>query len=480
MKYIIKILIIVSGALASNTVLASAPVSSYVNPGLPARQITADRSSASAASSSSSCANYQPSDSQLLTQELARELNKAEPDLAQARALIKSGADVNIILDAEGTTPLMRVIKTGNSFDPVVSECIHSIIRAGADVMVCDARGKSVGNYAQENDRRAWFCRGILRDVEVVQNVAECVRKRRSLEDYYATIRDFDINGVNASCEHPINYKINVGGETSCSVAAYWNRTKDLRVLLDAPGVNVDESDRYSGCVPLHRAAFHRSNVQALQELIDRAAKINIQEGAMVSRTAVRFAALNNRSSMAPFELLFAHGADYNMHDDLVTIAEVLSDGYETNLSNRYETKSTILMYYLMSTKPTRQQFTTDQKFQDALGLWNRAFVAYKQPLASDKILMRRLINIRDVVASKLTTEQKRQCDGVIAQRKAIMGGGNIMALLRQREQRYMSATEMSLLQKRLVHRVSTLPEPPADVGDIVEQKSSIIQGKKP
>jgi len=443
MKHAIKILIMLSVALVSDTVLASAPVASAA-------------SASASASASSSCVTSQSSDPRVFTQILKDELNKAAPDFAQARTLVKSGADVNIILDANGTTPLMRVIQVGRNLnDPnsVASKCFRSIMRADADIMMRDIHNKSAGDYAREDDT-LWRCRAPLRDVEIVHNVAECVRKRHSLEDYYATL-----NGINAACQHPINYKINGGGETSCSVAAYWNRTKDLQLLLDAPEVNIDERDT-DGCVALHRAALYRSNVRALQQLIDRAAKINIRQNKDPYKRIVEFAYLDT-SSIAAFELLFAHGVDYNVHDDLRNI--------HTVLSNRYLDKASMLIYYLMSgnPRPTRQQFATKQKFKDALDAWNNVFVAYGGILG-DQHPMKTLIDTRDTVANKLSAEQKRQCDVTIAQRSRIMGGGNIMTLLRQREQRYMSATEMSLLQKRLVHRVSTLPEPPADVGDII------------
>lgn len=300
-----------------------------------------------------------------------------------------------------------------------------------------------------------------LRTIEIIHAVAQRAHDPVLLKSFYQSddwiefSPDFNIIQFNVTCKDPINYALDYNGSTIVKMAAHWNRVEDLKLLLNAYNANIDAQDT-CGENALHESVKDKSHSACAQLLIDRGANINKtnQAGSSVLDEAFRF------DNMSGVELLLANGVRYQYPQafNMIYLATYLRQTY----------KVCIMMYYLRAEdeKPTRQKYNTDELFQDKLHAWNKRMERLEN--VRTRSLMESFVPNLDAFKDHMSADQIKRCDEVIAQRTQLLGGGNIMQLLRQREQ---GTPPVALLKRRLLHRATTLEEPRVEVGDIIAKQ---------
>jgi len=400
-------------------------------------------SASSPACSSSSIS--QSSDQQSLTQQLKTELarlkNNSLEGYSKAIALVKAGADVDSAIDENGTTPLMFVAQQPNILDHSLrGEFFCTLMQAGADRKLCDISGKTVYDYAVYDFKQ------MIEKIEFVHAIAQRAQHPEAIKIFHEAhkFRYYNpkLDGIN-----PINYRLDHLGTTALVEAASWNQTEDITLLLNA-GADVNLLNDF-GFTALRVAACDDQNVSSMQVLIDHGAKINVKDN--WGKNALNVAGAEG--NIPGFELLMASGARFDQMKNIFA---------RTSLTKNAQ-MAPLIVYYLMAHKPVREKYKADNEFQEALAAWNNEFrnakaVSCQEPLKT-------LMDNPRAIESHLTPEQLSRCKAVMAKRSCIMGGGNIIQLLRQREQ---YNTNPLLLKRRLTHRIATMPEPLANEGDII------------
>jgi len=404
----------------------------------------------------SSSSSSQSSDQQSLTHQLKDDLalikNSTYQVYDKAIALVKAGADVNNVIDQEGTTPLMFVAQQpnipGRCF--LRREYFCTLIRAGADRGLRDISGKTVHDYADYDFKQ------IMEKIELVHAIAQRAQYPDAIKNFHtehahmfpdneSEVFDFDpLVGID-----PINYPIDHCGSTALMEAARWNQIEDVRLLLNA-GADASLCNNHR-TTALHIVACEDQSISSMQLLIDHGAKMDVRD--VFGNNVLRVAVTNG--NIPGFELLMASGSRFDQMEKIF-------------MTNYEEKKAPLLVYYLMACKPVRKKYSSDNEFQDALAAWNKEFRDAKAVSRHDPI--KTLMDNAHAIESNLSPEQLSRCNAVMAQRSRIMGGGNIMQLLRQREQ---YNTNPLLLKRRLTHRISTMPEPLENEGDIIYAQST-------
>jgi len=396
----------------------------------------------------SSLSISQSSDQQSLTQQLKDELARIKNNniyfsYEKAIELVKAGADVDSAIDEDGTTPLIFVAQhnmPGRYIQQREFFCI--LIRAGADRGLRDITGKTVHDYADYDFKQ------IIETTDIVHAIAQRAQYSGAIkifhEEHTQKFRDYNpkLEGIN-----PIDYRLDHLGITALMEAARWNQTEDITLLLNA-GADVDTLSDL-GFTALRVAAHEDQNASSMQLLIDHGAKIDVRDD--LGSNAL--SAAGAHGNIPGFELLLASGARFDQMGSI----------FQRTPSANNAQIAPLIVYYLMAHKPTRKKYKADNEFQEALAAWNLEFRDVK--VASLQEPLKTLMDNAHAIESNLTPEQLSRCNAVMAKRSRIMGGGNIMQLLRQREQ---YNTNPLLVKRRLTHRISTMPEPLENEGDII------------
>jgi len=417
---------------------------------------------------------------QNLTQRLKEALSRFNPNFKRAAELVELGADVNIVLDEYGTTPLMFAAQKERTMQNVELDSSFGVydffccaILAGADIEKRDTEKKTVKDYAAQYP----YYLNVLHQVEVIHAMAQRAHNPGALKSYCQTVDwteyddDFNFNQSNELCKAPINYKLDSNGYTVCMLAANHNRTDDLALLLQA-SANVDRYSWFGFDNALSLAAQSKQNIASMQLLIDNGAKM---DRALLLSV---FDTLNlEKLNMAGVQLLMSHGIRYDQDDAVGCIGNAFRSGHSDCTK--------VMTYYLIAQKPTREKFKEsriqnkikrpqdalrkEQEFQKAQSAWNARMQRAKNETSREiRGLVKGVIDGAENVAQTLPEQQRKECDAVLMQRAQVMGGGNMAQLLRQREQGYQSVGASALLKRRLTHRTNVSEMRVVNVGNVI------------